>query len=90
MRDAGDDEESEGEAPDTADSTRDWAREWSALKEGRAVDWLAAVRWCYRHEPWKIEPFIAMRARERPDDRVIREAIARALETLARDPDREG
>ena len=37
-----------------ASVARDWAREWSALKEGRAAEWLAAVRNCYRSEPWKI------------------------------------
>jgi len=68
-----------------ADVARDWAREWSALKEGRAAEWVATVRWCYRYEPWKVEPCTAMRARERPDDPVLRETIARAF-TLPRRP----
>jgi hypothetical protein len=69
-----------------ADVARAWAREWGALKEGRAADWVAALRWCYRYEPWKIEAFMAMRARERPDDPVLRETIARAVTLLAASP----
>jgi hypothetical protein len=65
---------------------RAWARQWSALKEGRAADWVAAVEWCYRYEPWKVAPFMAYRARERPDDPVLRKTIARARSLLAAKP----
>jgi hypothetical protein len=61
-----------------ASVARAWAREWSALKEGRAADWLAAVRHCYRSEPWKVEPFMAYRAREGHDDPVVQATVARA------------
>lgn len=57
------------------------------MKEGRAADWVTAVRRCCHYEPWKIEPFMAMRAREaareRPDDSLLRETIARAFTLLA-------
>jgi hypothetical protein len=81
MRTAWDDDELEGEVP--ANVACDWAREWAALKEGRRAAWLAAVRWCYRYEPWKVEPFMAMRARERPEDPVAQATIALAFALLA-------